>query len=168
MQTTLFETTDTQDQPTRTARPYSIPVYRIVLVREGGCKTSQPQLRSSDDAATIFRQYLAGVDREHFVVAMLDQNNKLIGINTVSIGSLSASVVAPREVFKPAILSNAASLICCHNHPSGAFEPSEADREVTKRLVAAGKLLSIPVIDHIVLGDGTTEYFSFADHGELP
>jgi len=102
------------------SRLYCIPVYRVTLVRESRLPHAQPQLRSSRDAAVLFRQYLGEVDREHFMVAMLDQKHKVIGINTVSMGSLTASVVHPREVMKPAILSNAAALLCCHNHPSGA------------------------------------------------
>src|SRR6266851_3844710 len=85
------------------------------------------------------------------MVAMLDQKNKIIGINTVSMGSLTASVVHPREVMKPAILSNAAALLCCHNHPSGSPQPSQEDRVLTKRLVDAGKLLGIAVLDHLIL-----------------
>ena len=82
--------------------------------------------------------------------------------------SLTASVVHPREVMKPAILSNAAALLCCHNHPSGAPQPSQEDRALTKRLVDAGQLLGINVIDHIILGDGSETYYSFADEGLLP
>jgi len=115
------------------------------------CHTRNPQIRSSRDAAILFRQHLGAVDREHFLVAMLDQKNKVIGINTVSIGSLTASVVHPREVMKPAILSNAAALVCCHNHPSGAPQPSQEDRALTRRLVEAGQLLGINVLDHIIL-----------------
>jgi len=76
-------------------------------------------------------------------------------------------LVHPRECFKPAILSNAAALICAHNHPSGAPQPSQEDRALTKRLVDAGKLLGIALLDHVILGDGTTSYFSFADEGVL-
>src|SRR5262245_35780925 len=149
-------------------RLYQVPIYRVTLVRESRLQHPQPQLRSSRDAAVLFRQHLGEVDREHFMVAMLDQKNKVIGINTVSIGSLTASVVHPREVLKPAILSNAAALLCCHNHPSGAPQPSQEDRALTKRLVDAGQLLGIHVIDHIILGDGSETYYSFADEGLLP
>jgi DNA repair protein RadC len=144
-------------------RPYRVPIYRVTLVRESRLPHTQPQMRSSREAAVLFRQYLGAVDREHFLVAMLDQKNKVIGINTVSMGSLTASVVHPREVMKPAILSNAASLLCCHNHPSGNPQPSQEDRTLTKRLVDAGKLLGVAVLDHLILGDGTETYFSFAD-----
>src|SRR5262249_14751482 len=148
-------------------RLYRVPIYRVMLVRESRLPHAQPQVRSSRDAAVIFRQHLGEVDREHFLVAMLDQKNKIIGINTVSMGSLTASVVHPREAFKPAILSNAAALVCCHNHPSGATQPSQEDRVLTKRLVDAGTLLGINVLDHIILGDGNESYFSFADEGIL-
>jgi DNA repair protein RadC len=99
---------------------------------------------------------------------MLDQKNKVIGIHTVSMGSLTASVVHPREVFKPAILSNAAAIILAHNHPSGQPQPSQEDRVLTVRLVTAGKLLGISILDHVIIGDGTSAYFSFADEGLLP
>jgi DNA repair protein RadC len=136
-------------------------------VREAHIMLAQPQIRSSRDAAAAFRQYLGDVDREHFMVGLLDQKNKVIGLNTVSIGSLTASVVHPREVMKPAILRNAAALLCCHNHPSGAPQPSREDRALTTRLVEVGKLHGIAVLDHIILGDGSEAYYSFADEGLL-
>src|SRR5262249_60354561 len=96
-----------------------------------------------------------------------DQKNKALGFTPVSMGPYTASGVHPREVMKPAILSNAAALLCCHNHPSGAPAPSQEDRALTKRLVDAGKVLGINVLDHIILGDGCEAYFSFADEGLL-
>ena len=148
-------------------RPYRVPVYRVTLVREAAITAPVPRLRSAQQAAELLRQYLGAVDREHFVVILLDRKNAPIGLNTVSIGSLTASVVHMREVFKPAIVANAAALICGHNHPSGDPAPSQEDRAVTQRLVDTGKLLGITVLDHIILGDGTTAYFSFADQGLL-
>ena len=129
----------------------SIPVYKVTLVREGRLPCYSHQIRSSADASTLLHTYLADVDREHFVVLMLDQKNKVIGIHTVSVGSLTASVVHPREVFKPAILSNCAALILAHNHPSGQPQPSQEDRVLTVRLVAAGKLLGISILDHVII-----------------
>jgi DNA repair protein RadC len=143
----------------------SVPIYKVTLVREGRLYCYNKQIRSSADAGALLHAYLADVDREHFVVLMLDQKNKVIGINTVSVGSLTASVVHPRECFKPAILSNAAAIILAHNHPSGAPQPSQEDRVLTVRLVTAGKLLGISVLDHIIIGDGNSSYFSFADEG---
>jgi len=161
-QVSLFPTLEA-----RPARAYSTPIYRVTLVREANVTLTQPQIRSSRDGAVVFRHHLGDVDREFFMVAMLDQKNKIIGINTVSMGSLTASVVHPREVFKAAILSNAAALLLCHNHPSGSPQPSREDRALTTRLVDAGKLLGINVLDHIILGDGNETYFSFADEGLL-
>ena len=152
---------------TSTVREDGIPVYKVCLVREGRVSCYNQQIRSAVDAATLLHTYLADVDREHFVVLMLDQKNKVIGINTVSIGSLTASIVHQREVFKVAILANCASILIAHNHPSGNCQPSREDRALTQRLVEAGKLLGIAILDHIIIGDGTSAYFSFADEGLL-
>jgi DNA repair protein RadC len=146
---------------------YKISVHKVSLVRDSGVAVPQKQIRSSNDAAAIFRVLLDGVDREHFAVAMVDKKHKVIGLNIVSIGSISASVVHPREVFKPAIISNAAAIVLCHNHPSGDPTPSREDNEVTARLKEAGRILGIDVLDHIILGDGTDQYYSYADEGGL-
>ncbi len=132
-------------------RAYRVPIYRVTLVRESSITAPTPRLRGAQQAAELLRQYLGPVDREHFVVILLDRKNAPIGINTVSIGSLTASVVHMRETFKAAILANAAAILCGHNHPSGDPEPSREDRALTQRLVEAGKLLGIAVLDHIVL-----------------
>ena len=158
-QTTLFVAE-------QTTRKVNVPIYRVVLVKEGKLPTYESRIRSSANAYTVFQEYLDGVDREHFVVMLLDQKNQAIGLHTVSIGSLTASIVAPREVFKVAILANCANILLSHNHPSGDPQPSKEDRLITTRLVEAGKLLGISVLDHIVVGaDG--RYFSFADKNML-
>ena len=87
------------------------------------------------------------------MVVLLDARHKVIGLNTVSIGTVSASLVHPREVFKPAILANASAVILAHNHPSGELDPSEHDLELTRRLIEAGKLLGIELMDHLILCD---------------
>jgi len=144
----------------------SVPVYKIMLVREGRVPCYDQQIRSSADASTLLYTYLADVDREHFVIILLNQKNRVLGVSTISIGSLTASIVHPREVYKSAILSNAASLICGHNHPSGDCQPSREDRALTQRLVEAGKLLGISILDHVIIG-GEGRYFSFADENML-
>jgi DNA repair protein RadC len=144
----------------------SLPIYRVTLVREGRIPYDEHRIRGSADASRMLATYLDGVDREHFVVLLLDQKNQVIGIHTVSMGSLTASVVHPREVYKAAILANAAAIICGHNHPSGDTQPSREDRMLTHRLVSAGKLLGINVLDHIIIG-GAGRYFSFVDAGAL-
>src|SRR5215831_20187889 len=149
-----------------TVREDGIPIYRVSLVREGRLPYAKERIRSAAIASTILHTYLTDVDREHFVILMLDQKNQVIGINTVSIGSLTASVVHPREVYKPAILSNCAALILGHNHPSGDPQPSKENRAITQRLKEAGALLGINVLDHLVIG-AEGRYFSFADENLL-
>lgn len=144
-----------------------VSIYRVALVRESSMATAAERIGGSHEAADVVRRHLSGIDREHFVVLLLNRKNALIGINTVSVGSLTASVVSPREVFKPAILGNAAAIVCAHNHPSGDPQPSQEDRELTMRLVQGGKLLGIEVLDHVIIGDGTPRYFSFSDNGLL-
>jgi len=101
------------------------------------------------------------------VVILVDRKNRLIGILTVSVGSLTATVVHPREVFKVAILINAAAILCCHNHPSGDPQPNRENRTLTRCLVKAGQILGIDVLDHVIIGDASTDYYSFADQGML-
>ena len=108
-----------QEPSEKPKRRKNVPIYRVTLVREGKIQDHPGKITSSLMGSEIANRYLEGTDREHFIVLLLDRKNQLIGINTVSIGSLTAAVVHPREVFKPAILSNAAAIICAHNHPSG-------------------------------------------------
>jgi DNA repair protein RadC len=146
---------------------YRIPVYKVSLVRERSLtQLERRQIRDASGAAATLAAYLAEEDREHFVVLLLNSKNRLIGINTVSIGSLTSSLAHPREVFKPAILANAAAIIVAHNHPSGEPTPSQDDVEITKRLHAAAELLGIRLLDHIVLGDNG-RWYSFQDDGLL-
>ena len=97
---------------------------------------------------------------------MLDTKNHIIAAHEVTRGSLNASIVHPREVFKAAVMANASSIICFHNHPSGNPNPSREDLAVTDRLVKAGKILDIPVLDHIIIGD-PGEYISLKDRGMM-
>ncbi len=109
--------------------------------------------------APLFRN----AKKEYFKVLLLDQKNKLIRDLTISEGSLTATVVHPREVFRPAIRDSAASVIFIHNHPSGDPSPSIEDKKITTRLVEVGELMGISVLDHLIIGD--RGYFSFADAG---
>jgi len=147
-------------------RCLGVPIYKVSLVREREMPCYDTQIRSSATASDLLHRYLADVDRENFVVMLLDRKNKVIGINTVSVGHLTASLVHPREVFKPAILSNAAAIICCHNHPSGDPQPSPEDRAITAKLVEASKLMGFAILDHIIIGT-QGRYFSFGDEGLL-
>jgi len=109
-----------------------------------------PAINSAKDAVAQLQE-LRTAKKEHFVVLYLNARNQLIHKETISIGTLNASLVHPREVFKPAIDHLAASIIVAHNHPSGGCEPSEADMALTRRLEEAGKLLGIGVSDHLVI-----------------
>jgi len=143
--------------------PQFIPRYRITIVSEGGHTAPCGILRDSAAAADALRPCFAGLDREQFLVCCLDAKNVSIGVNIVSIGSLTLSIVHVREVFKPAILLNAAAIIAVHNHPSGDPTPSAEDRTLTTRLREAGDLLGIRLLDHLILGDD--RLYSFADQG---
>ena len=112
-------------------------------------------MTSSDDVAGMFMERLRYEKREHFLTVLLNTRGEVIASDDVSIGELSSTVVHPREVFVRAVRKSAAAVIFVHNHPSGDPEPSREDLETTDRLVGAGKLLGIRVLDHIILGDGT-------------
>jgi DNA repair protein RadC len=143
-----------------------LPRYRIMLVKEPEAVfTSYPRYANSRELFEAFREEFTTLDREFFFMITLDSKNRTIGYHTISMGSLSSSVVHPREEFKPAILENSAAIIFLHNHPSGDPAPSREDRECTNRLAQAAKILGIRVLDHIIFGE--TEYFSFADAGIL-
>lgn len=101
--------------------------------------------------------------KEHFVVFYLDSRNQEIKREIISVGSLNANLVHPREVFEPAIRNLAAQIVIAHNHPSGDTDPSEDDLEITKRLVAAGKILGIDILDHVIVSK--IGHFSFKDRG---
>lgn len=134
---------------------YKVPEYKVMLVRDSGTITAPKKaIKSPDDVSSVFQSYIDGMDREVFVIAMLDRKGNLLGLNTVSVGGLFSAPVHPREVFKPAIIIGAASIILCHNHPSGNSDPSKEDIDVTKRLAEAGELLGIEILDHVVIGDG--------------
>jgi DNA repair protein RadC len=148
-------------------RSYSIPGFRIALVREPGVKLAErPQLRVPAEAAPLLAQYIGETDREVFAVALLTIRHRVLGLHTVSVGCLTSSLVHPREVFKPAILAGAAALLLAHNHPSGDPEPSAEDIALTRRLVSAGQLLGIEVLDHLILGE-SGRYVSLRERGVL-
>ncbi|WMT20060.1 RadC family protein [Parageobacillus toebii] len=132
-----------------------INIVSLKLVKESSILYQKRSVCSPQDGYELLKQFLDDKDREHFIVVSLDTKNQPVSINICHIGSLNASIVHPREVMKSAILSNAASIIVGHNHPSGKAEPSREDIEVTKRLVEAGKIIGIEVLDHIIVGDET-------------
>ena len=149
---------------------YYIPEYKIQLVKDsnkGGEGKHPVKVTCPQDIVAPLIEFFSGADREIFVVVLLDTKNTCIGRNTVSIGTLNASIVHPREVFKPAVLGNANSIILAHNHPSGDATPSKEDIDITDKLKQAGDVMKIQVIDHIIIGDGdnANSYYSFKEEG---
>lgn len=131
------------------------------LSRSGQPET--PVVRSPKDAAALVMDQLRFLQKEHFVCLFLNTKNHLLGQETLSIGSLNASIVHPREVFRAAIKCSSASIICAHNHPSGDPAPSPEDIQITKRLSEAGEIIGIDVLDHIIIGDG--KFISLKEQG---
>jgi DNA repair protein RadC len=128
----------------------------------------EPELKNFDvknpeGVVKAIRASIQDKAKEHFKLILLNPRNKIIGISTISIGTLNASLVHPREVFKDAIVHSAASVVLAHNHPSGDPEPSEDDIAITKRLIEAGKILGIEVMDHIIIAKNG--FFSFKEKG---
>ena len=124
-----------------------IPEFTLRLVREGTTKSETKLADSPARVAEVVRAYWGDgeLDREHLVCLMLNARSQVIGISTVSVGTLSASLVHPREVFKPAVLGSAAGVVVVHNHPSGESSPSADDRDTTRRLSRAGEIMGIPL-----------------------
>lgn len=142
-----------------------VNIVSLKLVKESSLLYKERSVRSPEDGYQLMKLLLTDKDREHFIVASLDTKNQPVSINVCHIGSLNASIVHPREVMKSAILSNAASIIVGHNHPSGLPEPSKEDIEVTRRLAEAGKIIGIDVLDHIIVGDDS--FISLKEKGYI-
>jgi len=130
-----------------------INIVSLKLVKESSILYKERVIRSPEDGYRLMKHFLGELDREAFIVISLDTKNQPVSINICHVGSLNASIVHPREVMKSAILSNAASIMVGHNHPSGNSTPSREDIEVTKRLVEAGNIVGIELLDHIIVGD---------------
>lgn len=120
-------------------------------------------IRSPRDAADVLMEQLRYLQKEHFVCLFLNTKNHIIAQETLSIGSLNASIVHPREVFRAAIKRSSASILCAHNHPSGDPAPSPEDISLTSRLKEAGEIVGIEVLDHLIIGDG--EFVSLKEQG---
>lgn len=160
--------------------------FKIVRERRSGYGLLK-RFRSSADVYESFKEHFDRLDREHFLVLLLDAKNGMLGFHTVSIGSLTSSLVHPREAFKPVVLYNdavkeryqeyevtkevceqsircsAAAMILMHNHPSGDPVPSQEDLHITKRLREIGEVCGVRVLDHLIFGNG--RYVSFVDDG---
>jgi len=125
----------------------------------------RPVIRTPQDAFELVHPDMAYLDREHFRVINLNTKNQVLAMDNVTVGSLNAYLVHPREVFKLRIKRSTASLILLHNHPSGDTKPSREDQDLTKRLCQAGALLGIDILDHLIIGQNN--YFSMKENGYL-
>ena len=140
-----------------------VPIVSTRLVCEREAPWPRTQVCSPEDVACFFRTYFSDRCNEEFWVVLLSTANTVISLSQISTGGLAASIVEPRSVFRAAILANAAAIICLHNHPSGNGEPSREDVRITQQLVEAGRLMGVPVHDHLVI---THEgYTSLAERG---
>ena len=142
-----------------------INIVSIKMVKESSFLYQTRKILSPNDAYEMIKEQLEGLDREQFLIACLNTKNEPTNITVVSVGSLNKAIVHPREVFKTAILSNAASIMAFHNHPSGDATPSDQDIQLTHRLVEAGELLGIKLLDHLIIGDGS--FTSLKEKGYL-
>jgi DNA repair protein RadC len=142
-----------------------IGVVTIQLVKERSVTYEAERLIRPEQAANAFRALVGHPDREIFAILILDGQNRVVSIHKVSEGSLNQSIVHPREVFKAAILANAAAIIMAHNHPTGDPTPSREDIEITRSLREGGELLGIKVLDHVIVDTESERMMSFTSQG---
>lgn len=153
-------TPDTQGPPDR---PPWLRVQMVQLVCEGSSPFVRRNVSSAADVYDAFRTTCTAADRESFFSVLLDTKHRVLGVEEAARGSLTSTIVHPREIFKAVILASAAAVIFVHNHPSGDPTPSREDVEITRRLREAGELLGIRVLDHVVVGHD--RYVSMVDDG---
>ena len=153
-----------QDAKTQPAAPRSMRVREMIVTYRNRPKSAEAleRVTGSADVARAF-DFLRDLPHEEVWALLLSADNRPVGIYLVGKGTTSEASVAPREVFKAAILANAAATILVHNHPSGNSVPSAVDRRLTEQLIKAAELMAIPLLDHVILG--LEDRYSFADHG---
>jgi len=144
-------------------KTYEIPVVRVQLIRDSAITADAKRITSPEVAYEIARQRLEFSDREVFLVMHLDGQNRVVSVETASVGTINKAIIAMREIFKGAILANAAAIIVAHNHPSGDPAPSPEDTILTATIAKAGRLLDIPLLDHIIIGSG--RFISLKERG---
>ena len=142
-----------------------LSMITLQMVREEVEYYSTKKITSPKDMEEVVRQFIGDADREVFLAVNLSTANTINSIHVISIGTLSQSLVHPRECFKAALLSNAQAVVFAHNHPSGSVEPSSEDRQITGQLKQCGQLLEIQVLDHVIIGE--KGYFSFQENALL-
>lgn len=139
-----------------------ISIVHLQIVKDSQVPYGEIKLDTPEKAARAIRDFLGAVDREHVVICCVDNSMKPTYIQVAGIGTINACLVSVPEIFKMAILSNAAGLLLFHTHPSGEVKPSQEDIAITRKIRDAGKMLDIPLRDHIILGTAG-DYFSFRE-----
>lgn len=142
-----------------------INIISLKVCKEKSVEYSFERIIKPKDILKLVKTSVGDTDREYFMVINLNNQNLPNSIEITSIGSLTETMVSPREVFKSAIVSNSARIILCHTHPSGSTSPSDADIKITNALVKIGKFLDIPVIDHLIVGGDSV--YSLMENGDI-
>ena len=142
-----------------------VPLVRVMMVKEKNIPYMAKSVNKPKKVVDLAKKILSGADREHFLMLSVDNQIKPLAIEIVSIGTVNRALVHAREVFKHAILANATYIVTIHNHISGNCTPSLPDMELTEQLAEIGRFMGIPLIDHVIVGDG---YFSFREENMLP
>lgn len=142
-----------------------VGIVRLEMVKESRCLYGTRKFRKPEEAAEMIRPLLKVADREMLVVLALNNQMEPQALEIAAVGGLNHCYIEPREIYKLAILNNAAAIICFHNHPSGDCKPSKEDRLLTERLKKAGEILGIRMIDHIVIGEDC--FYSFREEEQF-
>ncbi|AOT72800.1 DNA repair protein RadC [Geosporobacter ferrireducens] len=140
-----------------------VDIVKIKMVKESSILYAKRRINSPSDGVDLVKDFLEGEDRECFLAVFVNTKNEPTAIHTVSIGTLNASLIHPRELFKVAINANSSGILLFHNHPSGDPTPSQEDISITKRLVEAGNIMGIKILDHCILGDNS-KFYSFKEN----
>lgn len=154
------------NEKNETLKMRRLNVVKLQMLKEKNFPYKTNKITDPSSAVRLLQEFIGKEDREHFVLICLDTKNKVTALNTVSIGNLNSAIVTPREIFKTAILSNSASIIVGHNHPSGCPVASREDISCTERIKDAGKLLGIELLDHVIIGDDGA-YYSMKEKGYI-
>jgi DNA repair protein RadC len=162
----LVTTPSIFDEINDSMRNADVPLVREVGIQYRGQGLKAQSIRTPPGAVALGKKCIKDDSKEHFLAFFLDARHRALGRSVVSIGTATASLVHPREVYQPAVGLGAVAVILLHNHPSGDPTPSAEDRAVTKRLREAGEILGIRLIDHVVFTNGD-DYYSFQEHGEI-
>ncbi|GLB30042.1 hypothetical protein LAD12857_19650 [Lacrimispora amygdalina] len=142
-----------------------VEVIRLLMVKEGRMLYGMHRFSKPEEAVDMVRPLFVMADREMIIVMSLNTRLEPLAVEIVAVGGLTACSVDSRDIFKHAVLNNAAFIVCFHNHPTGDPSPSQQDRQITTRLEKAGRILGIPLIDHIIIGED--DFYSFREHEKI-